>query len=66
MDLSNSRVPQKKIICVEKKRKKLKKVLFTEFRGEEGNAVIFFSPAKISAARQLQEQKAKEEKETQA
>jgi hypothetical protein len=51
---------------VEKKRKKPKKALFTELRGEGGNAAIFFSPAKISAARRLQEQKAKEEEEAKA
>ena len=48
---------------VEKKRKKPKKALMAQFRGEEGNAAIFFSPAKISAARKLQAQKAKEEEE---
>ena len=51
---------------MEKKRKKPKKALFTELRGEDGNAAIFFSPAKISATRELQAQKAKEEEEAQA
>ena len=50
-------------VRIEKKRKKPKKTLFTELRGEDGQAAIFFSPAKVTAARQLQAQKAKEEEE---
>ena len=50
-------------VRIEKKRKKPKKALFTKLRGEEGNAAIFFSPVKISAACKLQAQKAREEKE---
>jgi hypothetical protein len=47
--------------------KSLKKVyLFAELRRNEGNAAIFFLPAKISAARELQAQKAKEIEEVQA
>jgi hypothetical protein len=53
-------------VRIEKKRKKPKKALFTELRGEEGNAAIFFSPTKISAARELQAQKAREEEIAQA
>ena len=41
-------------VRVEKKRKKPKKALFAELRGEEGQAAIFFSLAKISATRELQ------------
>ncbi|KAF2193326.1 hypothetical protein K469DRAFT_690933 [Zopfia rhizophila CBS 207.26] len=51
---------------IEKKRKKPRKALFRELRGEEGNAAIFFSPAKISAAHELQAQKTKEEEKAQA
>jgi hypothetical protein len=56
----------KEAVHVKKKRKKPKKDIFTELRGEEGSGAIFFSPAKISAARKLQAQKAKEEEEAQA
>jgi len=53
-------------VLTEKKRKKPKKALFTELRGEDGNAAIFFLPAKIQEARDLLAQKAKEEEEAQA
>jgi hypothetical protein len=53
-------------VRVEKRRKKPRKALFTELRGDEGNKAIFFSPAKISAARELQAQKSKEEEDKQA
>ena len=53
-------------VCVEKRRKKPKKALLAELRGNEGNQSIFFSPSKISAARELQAQKAKEEEEEKA
>jgi hypothetical protein len=42
------------VLRTEKKQKKPKKGLFTELCGNEGNAAIFFLPAKISAARELQ------------
>ena len=41
-------------IRVEKKQKKPKKGLFKELQGEEGNTTIFFSPSKVTAARELQ------------
>ena len=41
------------VLRIEKRKKKPKKGLFTELRGKEGNAAIFFSPVKISAAREL-------------
>ena len=50
---------------IEKKQKKPRKALFIELRIDEGNGPIFL-PAKISAARELQAQKAKEEEEMQA
>ena len=53
----------KEAVHVEEKRVK---ALFTELRGEEGDAAIFFSLAKVSAARELQAQKGKEEEEAQA
>ena len=53
-------------VRIEKKQKKPKKALFTELRGDEGSGAIFFSPAKISAACNLQAQKAKEIEEVQA
>lgn len=56
----------KEAVRVQKKQKKPKKALFAELRGEEGNAAIFFSPAKISAAREFQAQRAREEEEARA
>ena len=53
-------------VRTEKQRKKPKKALFTELRGEDGNTAIFFSPAKIQEARDLLAQKVKEEEEAQA
>ena len=53
-------------VHVEKKRKKRKKAMFTELWGEEGDAAIFFSLAKISAACELHAQKVKEEEEAKA
>jgi hypothetical protein len=40
-------------VRIEKKRKKSKKTLFAELRGEDGHAAIFFSPAKVAATREL-------------
>ena len=45
---------------MEKRQKKLKKKLFTELRGDDGHSAIFFSLAKIAAARELQVQKERE------
>ena len=56
----------REVVRVKKRRKKPREALFKELRGEEGNATIFFSPAKISAARELQAQRAREEEEIQA
>ena len=53
-------------VRTEKQRKKLKKALFIELWGEDGNAAIFFLPAKIQEARDLLVQKVKEEEEVQA
>ena len=53
-------------VHIEKKQRKSKKALFAELQGNEGSGTIFFSPAKISAACNLQAQKAKEVKEAEA
>jgi hypothetical protein len=50
-------------IRIQKKQKKPRKALFTELRANEENKAIFFSPAKISQARELQAQR---EKDTEA
>jgi hypothetical protein len=42
------------VLQTEKKQKKPKKGLFIELRRNEGNAAIFFLPAKISATHKLQ------------
>ena len=44
-------------VRIVKKQKKPKKGLFKDLRGDDGNAAIFFSPAKITQARELQTQK---------
>ena len=56
----------REVLRIEKRKKKPKKGLFIELHGKEGNAAIFFLPAKILAARELQTQKAKEIEEIQA
>ena len=53
-------------IRVQKKQKKPRKALFTELRANEENKAIFFSPAKISQARELQAQRGKETEAAQA
>ncbi len=56
----------KEAVRAKKMRKQLKKALFLELRGDEGNTAIFFSPAKIQEARDLLARKVKEEEEAQA
>ena len=56
----------KEAVRIEKKQKKPRKALFADLRADEGSGAIFFSPAKISAARELQAQKVKEKEEAQA
>src|SRR5271170_2709214 len=50
----------KEAVRIEKKQRKPKKALFAELRADNGNGAIFFLPAKILAARELQMKKAKE------
>jgi hypothetical protein len=52
-------------VRIEKKQRRPRKTLFKELRVDNGNTAIFFSPAKISAARELQVKKAREEEEAQ-
>jgi hypothetical protein len=47
-------------VRIQKKQKKPRKALFTELRANEENKAIFFSPAKISQARELQAQREKD------
>jgi hypothetical protein len=56
----------KEAVYTEKKQRKPKKALFAELRTDQGNGAVFFSPAKISAARELQIKKAKEVEAAQA
>ena len=56
----------KQALYNEKKRRKRGKALFEEFRAQEGQGAIFFSPAKIQATKDLQSQReqAKEDEAT--
>lgn len=53
-------------VRIQKKQKKPRKALFTELRVNEENKAIFFSPAKISQARELQAQREKDAEAAQA
>jgi hypothetical protein len=50
-------------VRINAKAKKPKKTIFTELRGGEANRALFFSPAKIQAARDLHIQQAEQAEE---
>ena len=56
----------RRAITHEKKRRKRGKALFEEFRAINGNGATFFSPAKVQAARNLQQQKEADKQAEQA